>query len=109
MTIVLDKNTGPSEQQTASILTTMMALLTTSVFNDEDSFIFNTVTIQSSLKQLIALRYFIAVTVKAQITNQLQKLHSNKMYKIPEKIPESILIQRQYAIKSARVNFGNTV
>jgi hypothetical protein len=55
MTIVLDKNTGPNEQQTASILTTMMALLTTSLLNDEDSFIFSTVTIQSSLKQLIAL------------------------------------------------------
>jgi hypothetical protein len=49
------------------------------------------VTIQSSLKQLIALWYFIVVTVKAQITNQPQKLHSNKTYKIPE----SILIQRQ--------------
>lgn len=80
MTTVLDKNTGPNEQ-TTSILTTMIALLTTSILNDEDSFIFNTVTIQSSLKQLIALQYFTAVTVKGQITNQPQKLHSNKTHK----------------------------
>jgi hypothetical protein len=80
MTTVLDKNTGPNEQ-TASILTTMMAPLITSILKDEDSFIFNTVTIQSSLKRLIALQYFTAVTVKAQIINQLQKLHSNKTYK----------------------------
>jgi hypothetical protein len=65
------KNTGPNEQ-TASLLTT------TSIPNDED---FNTVTIQSSLKQLTGLQYFTAVTVRAQITNQLQKLHSNKTYK----------------------------
>lgn len=80
MTTVLDKDTGPNEQ-TASIITTMMALLTTSINNDEHSFIFNTVTIQSSLKQLTTLQYFTAVTVKAQITKQLQKLHSNKTYK----------------------------
>jgi hypothetical protein len=80
MTIMLDKNTGPNEQ-TASILTTMMAPLTTSILNDEDSFIFNTVTIQFSLKQLIALQYITAVTVKAQITNQPQKLHSYRTYK----------------------------
>jgi len=80
MTAVMDKNTGPNER-TVSVLTTMMAPLTTSILNDEDTFIFNTVTIQSSLKQLIALQYFTAVTVKAQITNQLQKLHSNKTYK----------------------------
>jgi len=47
MTTLLDKNIGPNEQS-ASIFTTMMAPLTTSILNDENSFIFNTVTIQSS-------------------------------------------------------------
>lgn len=78
MTNVLDKNNGPNER-TASILPTMMAPPHQSSLMK--SFIFNIVTIQSSLKQLIALQYFTAVTVKAQITTQPQKLHSNKTYK----------------------------
>ena len=77
MTTVLDKNTGPNEQ-TASILTTMMTPLTTSILSDEDSFIFNTVTFQSSLRQLIALQYF------TQLLRKL-KLQINRISYTPTK------------------------